>query len=58
MDKNEVAKEILVAAIDKDMFFNEDDRIEAICVAYKEIRNAIYEAEQAELQEIRNKPSY
>jgi hypothetical protein len=53
MDKNEVAKEIIVAAINKDMFFNEADQIGAISSAFKAVRKAVFEAEMEEVNAIK-----
>lgn len=53
MDKNEVAKEIIVAVINKDMFFNEADQIGAISSAFKAVRKAVFEAEMEEVNAIK-----
>ena len=53
MDKNEVAKEIIVAAINKDMFFNEADQIGAISSSFKAVRKSVFEAEMEEVNAIK-----
>lgn len=57
MDKVEAAKDIIAAAIQHGVFDKSANKTLDICSAYKLVYNAIFEAQQEELDELR-KNSY